>query len=119
MKLEKPVRHAIQTLLSQIVDVNNNIRTVQDNKEMSEPDKVAMTNFANYHLMVLAILLHEFREQAYKYFPDAKPIIDWSESHYNLGLEKKTFTLCKCKDCQEEEKKKEEQLKKDQEILNN
>lgn len=113
-KYDKEVHHIIQTLLAQIVDVNNHVRTTQDNKELAESDKLATTNFAHYHLMVLCVLLHELRHIAREKFPDAKGIIDWAENHYQFGLEKKSFTPCKCASCTKEQ----EQLKKDEEILN-
>jgi len=43
--LDKPVRHVIQTILSQMVDVNNHVRAQQENKELSEGDKNASINF--------------------------------------------------------------------------
>ena len=78
MELERSISHAIQTIFSQIVDVNNHVRSQQDNKELADNDKIATTNFSNYHLMVLCILLHDFESYARSKFPDAKPIIDWA-----------------------------------------
>ncbi len=103
---DKAVRHVIQTILSQIVDVNNHVRTVQDNKEMAEGDKVATTNFAHYHTLVLSILLHDLEDVAMEKFPNAKEIIDWARSHYQLGLEKGSFKLCKCVECPNQEEVK-------------
>lgn len=111
--LDKSVRHVVQTILSQIVDVNNHVRAQQDNKELAEGDKIATTNFGNYHLTVLSILLHDFEQFAYEQFPDAKGIIDWAKQHYNLGLEKNMFKPCACKECVpvvEVEKENKEEL---------
>lgn len=116
-KVDKSIRHAIQTILSQIVDINNHLRTQQDNKELSEGDKIATTNFANYHLMVLSILLHDLKDIAYKHFPDAKNIIDWSIQHYNFGLANKSFTPCKCEECQIEQAEKDKITENDKKIL--
>ncbi len=93
----------IQTMLSQIVDVNNHTRLIQDNKELPEGDKVSQTNFANYHLLVVAILLHELKEVAHEMFPDAKGVIDWAMLHYKTNLDKGTFKPCQCKECKAEE----------------
>lgn len=98
---EKPIRHVIQTILSQIVDVNNHVRTIQDNKDLPEGDKAATTNFAHYHLMVLAILLHDLEKIARDKFPDASNIIDWAMEHYNNGLEKGSFKKCQCEECKD------------------
>lgn len=100
--MDKPVRHMIQTILSQIVDVNNHVRTTQDNKELSDGDKVATTNFAHYHLMVLTILLHDVIQFARDKFPDARGIIDWAEQHYEFGLANKSFKPCACVECPQE-----------------
>lgn len=99
VKLEKGLNHLIQTILAQIVDVNNHVRTTQDNKEVDEKDKIALTNFAQHHLLVLSILLHELEDYAIKKFPDAKGIIDWAANHYQFGLNNKQFTPCKCAEC--------------------
>lgn len=98
-KLEKGMSHLVQTILAQIVDVNNHVRTTQDNKEIDEQTKISLTNFANHHLLVLSILLKEVEDYALEKFPDAKGIIDWSNGHYEFGLKNKQFTPCKCKDC--------------------
>ena len=98
-KLEKGVNHVVQTILAQIVDVNNHVRTTQDNKEVEEKDKIALTNFAHHNLLVLSILLHDLEGYALDKFPDAKGIIDWAANHYNFGLDNKQFTPCKCSEC--------------------
>lgn len=100
--LDKSARHVIQTILAQIVDVNNHVRQVQDNAELADADKVANTNFANYHLMVLSILLHDLEDYALEQFPDARDIIFWAKSHYDLNFEKNMFKLCQCKECNPE-----------------
>jgi hypothetical protein len=105
--IDKAVRHVIQTILSQIVDVNNHVRTTQENKELSEGDKIATTNFAHYHTLVLSILLHDLEDIALEKFPNAKEIIDWARSHYQLGLEKGSFKLCKCAECPNAEEAKQ------------
>lgn len=97
--MEKSIRHVIQTILSQIVDVNNHVRTQQDKEDLSEGDKIAATNFGNYHLMVLSILLHDLEEFAFEKFPDAKGIIEWAQAHYNFGLDNNSFKPCKCIEC--------------------
>lgn len=97
--LDNKVRHVVQTILAQVVDVNNHIRSVQDKKELDEKDKVASTNFAHYHLMVLSILLNDFKDFAYDKFPDAKGIIDWAISHYEFGLNNNSFKPCECQEC--------------------
>lgn len=117
MELERSINHAIQTIMSQIVDVNNNIRTQQDNKDIDEKDKVATTNFANYHLMVLCILLHDFESYARSKFPDAKPIIDWAMAHYNWGLQNKSFTPCKCEQCKADQEEAAKIAENDKKIL--
>ncbi len=100
---DKAVRHIVQTILSQIVDVNNHVRTHQDNPDIEEADKISTTNFGHYHLMVLSILLHDLKDFAYEKFPDAKGIIDWAMEHYKLGLEKGSFKPCACIECKPEE----------------
>ena len=115
-KYNKELRHIVQTLMAQVVDVNNHVRALQDNEEMPEADKIATTNFAHYHLMVLAILLNDVKEFARKNFPDAHNILDWAAQHYKLGLDKKSFTPCKCSDCPQPEQTPEE-IEKDNKIL--
>lgn len=101
LHIDKPVRHVIQTLLNQIVDVNNHVRSIQDNPELEQEYKVATTSTAHYHLMVLAVLLHELKDIVLEKFPDAQPILEWSENHYNLNLEKGAIKPCKCDECKE------------------
>lgn len=118
-KLEKGIRHVIQTIFSQIIDVNNHVKTQQENKELSEGDKAATANFAHYHLTVLSILLHEFEDYALEKFPDAKDIINWSRNHYNVGLTNKSFNLCKCQECKIEHEEQEKIAENDKKILEN
>lgn len=115
--MEKAVRHVIQTILSQIVDVNNHVRAQQENKELSEGDKIATTNFSNYHLMVLSILLHDLEAFALEKFPDAKDIIAWSRAHYNFGLNNNAFKPCKCDECKVEEEEQQKIQENDKKIL--
>lgn len=115
--LESSARHAIQTILSQIVDVNNHVRTQQEKEDLSEADKNVTINFGNYHLMVLAILLHEFKDLAYAKFPDAKNILDWAESHYKFGLENNSFKLCQCQECKDIQAEKDKIAENDKKIL--
>jgi hypothetical protein len=103
IKNDKAVKHVIQTLLAQIIDVNNHVRSVQDNKELSHGDKVVTTNFAHYHLMVLCVLLKDLEGIARESFPDARGIIDWAMDHYENGLKNKSFKKCECIDCKEED----------------
>jgi hypothetical protein len=114
---DKSVMHVIQTILSQIVDVNNHVRLQQENKELSEGDKVATTNFANYHLMVLSILLHDLEKIALDKFPDAKDIVAWSRKHYEFGLANNSFKPCKCKECETEQVEQDKVTETDKKIL--
>jgi len=98
--LDRAARHVVQTILSQIVDVNNHVKAQQENKELAEADKIATTNFGNYHLMVLSILLHDLEDFALEKFPDAKDIIGWARNHYQFGLANNSFKACKCKECE-------------------
>ena len=96
------LRHMSQTILQQMVEVNKHIAINNDNKELAQEDKDRLVGFANYHLLVLSILLNDSKEVALKEFPDASGIIQWSENLYNLSLEQKLFTTCKCKECSPE-----------------
>lgn len=115
--LDKPMRHAVQTILAQIVDVNNNIRKQQEDVNIDEKDKLATSNFANYHLMVLSILLHDFEEYALEKFPDAKDIIGWARNHYQFGLNNKAFTPCKCEECKADQAEAERIAENDKKVL--
>src|SRR5690348_13401308 len=115
--MDKAVSHVIQTILSQIVDVNNHVRTQQENTELAESDKIATTNFANYHLMVLSILLNDLKDIALEKFPDAKSIIDWAQQHYNFGLANNSFKPCQCETCKQEAEQKKLIEENDKKIL--
>ena len=97
--LDLSIKHVMQTIIKQIVDVNKHVAAVMENKELDEADKNATSNFANYHLMVLSILLHDLADEAAKTFPDAKAVIDWSENNYKWALDNKLFSPCSCDDC--------------------
>ena len=99
MELENKVKHVIQSLLTQLVDMNNHVASIQANETMEESDKVANTNFGHWHTMVLSVFVHELKDEAYSWFPEAKKIVDWAESHYNLNLEKGNIKPCKCPEC--------------------
>jgi hypothetical protein len=96
---EKAVRHLIQTILAQIVDVNNNVRKVQDDTTLDQAQKTAITNTSYYIITLLAVLLHEVKDIAHHYFPDAKDVIDYAMMHYKKALDNKAFSTCKCEDC--------------------
>lgn len=94
------LRHTIQTILQQMIDVNKNIENTKKNDELDEHEKNANVSFANYHLLVLSILLHDWIEKAKELFPDALPVIEWSEVNYKYGLDNNLFNPCKCNDCE-------------------
>lgn len=96
---DKQLRHLIQTLLSQIVDINNNVATVQADEKLDVKDKNAITNTSYYVLTVLSILLHEMKEIAHDRFPDAKQVIDYAMMHYKRALEGAMFKPCQCEEC--------------------
>lgn len=115
--LHKSANHAIQTIMSQIMDVHKGMAARKDMKDLDEKDLIAIDNFANYHLMVLSILLHEFKDYALERFPDAKDIVKWAEDHYRLGLANNAFTPCKCADCKNEQEEQQKVEENDKKIL--
>lgn len=97
------LKHISQTILQQIVEINKHVADANENKEMTEEDKNKLIHFANYHLLVLSIILHDCLNVTRKEFPDAEGIVKWSEVMYQNGLDKGIFTPCRCIECKSPE----------------
>lgn len=115
---DKNLRHLCTTIFAQLVDMNNRVAQIQEDKEMPDSDKQALTNYGNHHTLVLAILLNDIKEFARKEFPgeNEKKIMDWAALHYSHNLKNKAFKPCQCEECPQPEPDPEQE-KKDQEIL--
>lgn len=97
------LRHISQTILQQMVEINKYVVDVSGNKELPQEEKNKLLHFANYHLLVLSILMNDGKFVALKEFPDAAGIIKWSEAMYQGGLDNNQFTPCACDQCKSPE----------------
>lgn len=98
-EMKLAIKHVTETCLLQVPEIFKQIQIIKDDENLSEDSKTTFNNFANYHLMIMSILLNETMDYAKENYPDAKLLLEWIQKNYDHCLEKKFFTKCRCNFC--------------------